>query len=553
MTSKHNFESSITALLFVTAIAFFALTSIYACGHTKETFSPIEKRALAQLPPLANWGQNARQLPAALEAFYDDRFALRLPLIAVHNLIDYVVFKTSGSARVMIGSAGFLFPNDAFQFQVAANSSPFTEDGVRLWARSLQAKRDYLAEHGIQYLLVLVPEKSSIYAENLPRGLKRLPGPSRLDQLQAYLKERTDVDFVDTKSVLNAHKSKSQPLYLQTDTHWNCLGSFFVAQSILSHLHTYFPSVTPYQPQECNPQHFSIPGGDLANQLALPTFFKEENYIVYLNNQRAHLDATARLPVIAIRQMEPAAYRVAEPKLPRALLLGDSFLTALSPYLADRFSKTEVYLAHYFPPQLLVGRRPNVVIEEIVERHLLDYPPDCIATLVKPTTKLPVIDSAAVAPGSQTAVAPGAQAPLATFGHNFELKDLSVKKHADNLTIKLLWQSLVAQKLDGSVNLCLLNEHNYPVGKLDFSLDQYKKQVHAGDEFVTTVEVFSLDLKTATHIAMIAIPFEDYAYPVVSKSTDMNHYRLLLPLAEAEERSNVSDQFTADSGRKITL
>jgi alginate O-acetyltransferase complex protein AlgJ len=595
---KQSRENLVTAFIFLAGVAFFSLASVYFCLQTTETVASLEKRTLAEFPPLQSFRKNAQKFLAAFESFYNDRFAFRLPLISEHNLIAYTVFGASGSSRVLVGKHGFLFSNDPYHAETALNSLPFSDDGLKLWARSLQAKRDYLARNGIQYLLILLPEKSCIYSENLPAGWHRRPGPSRLDRLQSYLKAHTDVDFVDAKSILLSHKNESTPLFLRNDTHWNCLGSFFVAQSALSHLQQHFPNVEPFRPSECKLMEYQKQGGDLADQLALPTFFNEENYVMHLNDQRARLDPTVKLPVIQVRQREPQAFVVADQRLPRGLLLGDSFMSALAPYLADRMRFSEIHWAHDFSPDLLVSQKPEVVIEEIVERHLLDYPPDCIATLIKrsnaqpetaPTTARSASSETSLAVVSQVLprkvpqgiskgvarraaetspdttqeaareaareapreAAPGAT--LATFGQSFELKDLSARRHENTLTLKLLWRSKVSQKLDGSVNLWLLSDKNKPLCEFDFWLDRYKKEVQAGDEFVTTVEIPANELENATRIAMVTIPWQKFALPVIAKNSDMGNYRLLLPLHEAEAREEVNDRFVADSGSNIAL
>jgi alginate O-acetyltransferase complex protein AlgJ len=539
VTRKPSIENVLTAAVLVAWVAFFSLASVYSCNQTKDTVAGLEKRSLAEFPPLPSFRKNAQKFLASCEAFYNDRFAFRLPLISEHNLIAYTVFGASGSSRVLVGRHGFLFSNDPYHAETALNSSPFSEDGLKLWARSLQAKRDYLARNGIQYLLVLVPEKSCIYSENLPPGWHRRPEPTRLDRLQTYLKTHTDVDFVDAKSILLAHKIDDKPLFLLHDTHWNCLGSFHVAQAALSHLQRHFPATGPFQPSECKLVEYAKQGGDLADQLAMPDFFSEQNYVVHLNDQRARLEPNVKLPVIQVRQREPEAFITTDQRLPRGLLLGDSFMSALAPYLVDRLRFAEIHWAHDFPPDLLVSQKPEVVIEEIVERHLLDYPPDCIATLVK---------NSDIGRGETAA-----HATLATFGKSFELKTLSARRHENALTLKLLWRSKIAQKLDGSVNLWLLSDENKPLCEFDFWLDRYKKEVQAGEEFVTTVEIPTNDLEKATRIAMVTIPWQQFALPVVAKNSDMGNYRLLLPLREAEERGEVGDQFVADSGGKIAL
>ena len=72
----------------------------------------------------------------------------------------------------------------------------------------------------------------------------------------------------------------------------------------------------------------------------------------------------------------PAAYSNGDPRLPKAVVFGDSFSIALRGFLAEDFSRT-VILQHSIPNALQFDRaaveaeKPSVVIQELVERALV--------------------------------------------------------------------------------------------------------------------------------------------------------------------------------------
>ena len=57
----------------------------------------------------------------------------------------------------------------------------------------LVARRDWLAERGIKYLVVVAPNKNTVYPEMLPGGFEKATDDSQLDQLLRYIKKNSIV------------------------------------------------------------------------------------------------------------------------------------------------------------------------------------------------------------------------------------------------------------------------------------------------------------------------------------------------------------------------
>jgi hypothetical protein len=71
----------------------------------------------------------------------------------------------------------------------------------------------------------------------------------------------------------------------------------------------------------------------------------------------------------------PLAYEVPDPSLPRALILGDSFIRRLVEPLAQHFRRTVFIPGHELTDDIIAREAPDVVIDAWVERHLMvTYP-----------------------------------------------------------------------------------------------------------------------------------------------------------------------------------
>ena len=132
-----------------------------------------EKRELASRPEIDPG--NLAEFPRAFDEFFTDRFRFRSLLIRAHNLTRVLGFGVSPIPQVVIGKRGWLFygRENATRNVIDYYRSvvPFTPAELENWRKTLEARRDWLATRGIAYLVVMVPNKSTIYPEYLPAGV----------------------------------------------------------------------------------------------------------------------------------------------------------------------------------------------------------------------------------------------------------------------------------------------------------------------------------------------------------------------------------------------
>ena len=61
--------------------------------------------------------------------------------------------------------------------------------------------------------------------------------------------------------------------------------------------------------------------------------------------------------------------------LPRAVIFRDSFASALAPFLSEHFSRAVYLWQNDFDADIVLQEHPDVVIQEIVGRHLYEFIP----------------------------------------------------------------------------------------------------------------------------------------------------------------------------------
>jgi hypothetical protein len=326
-----------------------------------------ENRVLAPFPPLSLNRHVVGSFPEKFRAYFEDHFGFRNTLIGWQAIVRVKWLGVSSSKQVILGRDGWLFqPPYDNSLDSYRGPRPFTPEQLAQWQRVLETRRNWLAERGIRYLFVIAPEKHTVYPEYVPDAFRRMQQVSRLDQLVRYMKERSDVEILDLRQALFEAKSRER-LYHRTDSHWNEYGAFVGYQRITSELRKFSPQIRPLAESDFELVREQSNEMDLAAQLGLDDVLTEEN-----------LRLRPRRPSLEFRLNPDIKYVVSEDKqngLPRLVMFRDSFSNNLIPFLDQNFSRA-VYVWNYgFDTHLIETERPAFVIQEIVERYLLNDPP----------------------------------------------------------------------------------------------------------------------------------------------------------------------------------
>jgi alginate O-acetyltransferase complex protein AlgJ len=337
-------------------------------------FVLVENRTLASRPDLKLDRAGLADFPARFEAYFNDQFGFRKPLIRWLNGIKVAGLDVSPSPRVILGRNGWLFHGELY-LDYYRRVTPFSPKQLIIWQRLLESRRDWLAARGIPYLLVFVPIKSTVYPEYMPSVFNRLSATSRLDQLEAHLKSHSTLAILDLREPLLAAKSTGQ-IYYKTDTHWNNRGAYAGYSRIMEALSRWFPQLEAIPRAELREETHSEPGKNLALMLAMSDYYREnDSDLQWIGPRFAHEVRETAPPAAPTRTARTSGpdivYERPDRTLPRAVMFRDSFATWLIPLLSDHFQRI-VFSWQYTMERALVEREhPDIVIQEIVERALM--------------------------------------------------------------------------------------------------------------------------------------------------------------------------------------
>ena len=361
--------NQLLTLLFVAAISLPLAANIAGMDGAD---SGAENRELAGFPHLSRSLTSIRALPAAFTAWFDDHFGFRSRLVRWYGESRLFVLQSSPSAAVVLGEHGWFFYGDDKSVEDYANVEPMTDQALTNWRSAVVRARDWLHARGIAYVFMIAPDKHVIYADEMPASLARIGDLSRTDQLLTALQD-TGV-AIDVRSEVLDAKTRER-VYQKTDTHWNDRGAFPAYQRIITAVRARLPQ-TPraWTRDDFRSVDRTVEGLDLGGMMGLTRVLREVDMTLVPKRRRL------------ARVIEPAGgaptdevgfliTEINDPSLPRAVIFRDSFTSQLVPFLSEHFSRAVYLWQNDFDADVVSKEHPDIVIQEIVGRHLYNFIP----------------------------------------------------------------------------------------------------------------------------------------------------------------------------------
>jgi hypothetical protein len=366
---------SMLTLIAFTVVLWIPLLQMWF--HFVPESASTEKRTLEPKPELKSFSiKNIKDFLGKYETYYNDQFGFRITLVRWNNIFRIKYLKTKQQlSDVVIGKDGWLFYNnkDEPNLDDYCGLVPFTYEQLSEIQKSIEEDYTILKEKGIYYIIIVSPNKHTIYPEYLPWNIHRTSNQTRLDQLVDHLAGHSVVPFLDLRAPLLQAKHSSL-LYLKTDTHWNTYGSFIAYQEIIKFLARKFPELHERSLAEYEIHMEKTAGdGDLAGMLSMKGMF--EDLRIHMPSRLERLSQEQE--IVSDFKKVLFVYKSFQTSCPdklRLVMYHDSFGGGLKCFLSEHFSRCmyvhDVY-GKYLPPyQVIDEEKPDIVIREVVERYL---------------------------------------------------------------------------------------------------------------------------------------------------------------------------------------
>lgn len=281
---------------------------------------------------------------------------------------EHVVIETDA----IVGTDGWYFLAKDNAIDDFRATQPLSQAELRVIADNLTRQRDALRAQSIDFVVMVAPNKHSIYGEYMPSVYNRVGSQTRLEQVIQYVAAYTDMTIVDPRGDLLAGK-RTLRAYEKTGTHWNEYGALIAYQALLRQVRQFIPSLAIPTLDDFTVETQIAGGSDLAIMLSLQEQLQEE---------------IIRLRPLVPRRAVPASYDFANPNpnpempvvvreipdstAPRLLMFRDSFSNALIPFIAEHFSRSAFVWTYRIMQDIVVAEKPDVVVLEFVERNIYE-------------------------------------------------------------------------------------------------------------------------------------------------------------------------------------
>jgi len=367
-STLHRRRDILCAVLFTVAIAAMGLGA----------FRPRAQAALdAENRTITPWPSPwlTRAFTTDFERAFADRFGARIALLRLHNRTLVRAFGVSPAPNVMIGRDGWLYfkGEDGTAFdRFYRGTLAVADTDIRSVIAELKRRERFLASQRVSYVVTIAPDKFSIYPEHLPSWATRLVERTPLDRMVDAIAADGALRFVDLRGPLRAAKAPG-PVYFATDSHWNLLGAAVAYGEVMREVQRAIsPRMLPAIAPAALPPY--VPGadvyrGDLAQLTGDPARFGEPDSAPL---GKVLADPSSRCAKRTDSGADPAfeTYACDRPGLPRTVVYRDSMAIPLIPLLSENFSHAVYVSSQRLDPALILRERPDVVIDEMVERAM---------------------------------------------------------------------------------------------------------------------------------------------------------------------------------------
>ncbi len=340
--SKYIFIAVFTGILLLPAL--LMLIGIHPIN--------IENRSLADKP---KWtGDSLGFLPQKITEYVSDHLPLRDHAYTATALFNWNYLNTSSKPELAIkGTDDWMFYTSEGILEDATHRRSFTQEELDSIETLVLNRARAFRKRGLEYTIVIVPNKSTTLKEYLPDHYIEQNKDSRLEQVRKLFVANSNVRYVDLRDVMK----DSIPLYYKTDTHWNPQGARKVADEMARRM------VKSYKPVA-----FSIKketySGDLAMMLGLKDHLCEAVTVPYDHMKIQELKVEPYMNVGQHVYYQPGEY------LSNVLVFHDSYGKGLFPYLPSYFKRTTFIWDSHINMEIIEKEKPNFVVHVLAERYV---------------------------------------------------------------------------------------------------------------------------------------------------------------------------------------
>ncbi len=312
--------------------------------------------------------------PKEADAYLNDNFSFRTPLLDLYHRIKFSYFKISPYPdRSIVGKDGWFFIAGR-EKEIYEGNLNYSQAALNSFLVEWKYRKTYLDSLNIKTYWIIAPFKHYVYSEYMPFNIYHSK-IRRVDQIKEYFKKELPDLILDLLPLLKENKDSCK-LYYKLDNHWNSHSAYLVTKGLLEKIRTDFPNDTVpdippfvWEEKEVNSGfHYNVIGiKELSEIKQTPVMknlnsIKVEKYGFKFNGEFGYAD---EYEIRYLNKKLKSGLKI--------LIIRDSFAGVLIPFIREEF-KESVFIwdkwQYGLNKQIIEVVKPDVVVFLGLETHI---------------------------------------------------------------------------------------------------------------------------------------------------------------------------------------
>ena len=359
--------SWLQTVIFLAFIGIFFLLNLIIPDRD---FSENENRYLEQMPKFTFSKLFNGKFTSDFEDYVTDQFAFRNSWTALKARAELIIGKDENKGI-------FLCEDERL---IEAFEEPDMED-VDFSLSSI----DTLAKNSeIPVYFALIPSPAEIYSELLPKGA---PNASQKELID-YAYSTVDAINVDIYSALARHKDES--IFYRTDHHWTSLGAYYGYTAVCEAMGLEAKALSDYEESIVTESFlgttFSSSGFAWVEPESISTYVKQGDAVItnYPNGKaiesslyvESFLEAKDKYSYFYGGNTPLLTIETGKEELPSLLIVRDSYMDSMSPFLMEHFSTIHIIDLRYYNASLAGYIEANEIDNILVSYSVPNFATD---------------------------------------------------------------------------------------------------------------------------------------------------------------------------------
>lgn len=242
-----------------------------------------ENKALASFPKFTL--KKLDPFPDGFDRWFNDHFVFRNTLVSAYNRLFINEFHFSPKPKLVgLGKDNwfFLMNNEVKNF---TGKMPMPAYLVNRSIEELNWRYDTCKAKGIEFVLVVLPSKPTVYSEFLPDYVKKAKDSTFTEKFFGRIKPKLKGTVIDLRPALVEAK-KAERVFYKTDNHWNNKGAYVAYHGLIDSLKRLGYSISALPLSECRVGDSIYPSGNITRMIDMEFEFTENAKFIFPDKKK---------------------------------------------------------------------------------------------------------------------------------------------------------------------------------------------------------------------------------------------------------------------------